>query len=171
MIYARLHGRLGNQMFQYAAARALATRLGVPFTIDTRRALHKGEGVLTRVFDLDWAEPDTPPPAQHERPVAYYLWRGLKLAPRIYREQGLAYNRAFETLPDGTYLHGYWQSEQYFAPVATEIRQAFVPRHPMSAQNAEMAERIASGPSISLHVRRGDYLTVGAHGLCDQAYY
>lgn len=171
MIYARLHGRLGNQMFQYAAARALATRLGVPFTIDTRRALHKGEGVLTRVFDLDWAEPDTLPPAQHERPVAYYLWRGLKLAPRIYREQGLAYNRAFETLPDGTYLHGYWQSEQYFSPIATEIRQAFVPRHPMSAQNAEMAERIASGPSISLHVRRGDYLTVGAHGLCDQFYY
>ncbi|MEP1992483.1 MAG: alpha-1,2-fucosyltransferase, partial [Ascidiaceihabitans sp.] len=65
MIYARLHGRLGNQMFQYAAARALAARLDVPFSIDTRRAEHKGEGVLTRVFDVDWSPPQHLPPAQH----------------------------------------------------------------------------------------------------------
>jgi Glycosyl transferase family 11 len=25
--------------------------------------------------------------------------------------------------------------------------------------------------SVSLHVRRGDYVTLGDHGLCDQAYY
>lgn len=171
MIYARLHGRLGNQMFQYAAARALATRLGVAFTLDTRRAVHKGEGILTRVFDLEWDAPAQLPPAQHERLLAYYAWRGLGLAPKMYRERGLGFNPAFDTLPDETYLHGYWQAEQYFAPIADDIRAAFVPRHPMSVQNTEMAGRIAAGPSISLHVRRGDYLTVGAHGLCDQAYY
>ena len=54
MIYARLHGRSGNQMFQYAAACGLAARLSVPFSIDTRRAVYKGEGELRRVFDLDW---------------------------------------------------------------------------------------------------------------------
>ncbi|MEP4979593.1 alpha-1,2-fucosyltransferase [Ascidiaceihabitans sp.] len=171
MIYARLHGRLGNQMFQYAAARALAARLDVPFSIDTRRAEHKGEGVLTRVFDVDWSTPQHLPPAQHVRPLAYFAWRAFGQNPKIYREQGLGYNAAFETLPDNTYLHGYWQAEQYFAPIANDIRAAFVPRHAMSPQNADMAARIASGPSVSLHVRRGDYLTVGAHGLCDQAYY
>ncbi len=88
MIYARLHGRLGNQMFQYAAARGLAARLDVPFALDTRRAVYKGEGVLTRVFDLDLTTPQDLPPAQHERPLAYYIWRSLGLAPKIYREIG-----------------------------------------------------------------------------------
>lgn len=158
-------------MFQYAAARGLAARLGVEFALDDRRAIHKGEGVLTRVFDLDLAVPDRLPPAQHERPLAYAAWRGLGLAPKMYRERGLGFNPAFESLPDGTYLHGYWQVERYFKHIEDDIRAAFVPRHPMSEQNAEMAANIASGPSVSLHVRRGDYLTVGAHGLCDQAYY
>jgi hypothetical protein len=171
MIYARLHGRLGNQMFQYAAARGLAARLGVPFTLDTRRAEHKGEGVLTRVFDLDWATPDAFPPAQHERALAYAAWRALGRSPKIYREKGLGFNPAFEALPDDTYLHGYWQVERYFKHIEAEVRAAFVPRFEMSAQNAEMAARIGSGPSISLHVRRGDYLTAVGHGLCDQAYY
>lgn len=171
MIYTRLLARLGNQMFQYAAGRGLAARLGVDFTVDPRRAVHKGDGVLTRVFELDWATPENMPRAQHERPLAYYAWRGLRRSPKIYRENGLGYNAAFDTLPDNTYLHGYWQCERYFAHIADDIRAAFVPRHPMSAQNADMAQRIAAGPSVSLHVRRGDYLTVGAHGICDQTYY
>lgn len=171
MIYAQLHGRLGNQMFQYAAARALAARLSVPFTLDPRRAVYKNEGVLTRVFDLDLATPAHLPPAQHEQRIAYYIWRGFGLSPKIYRENGLGYNPAFETLPDDTYLHGYFQSERYFRLIADDIRAAFVPRHTMSAQNAAMADRIAAGPSVSLHVRRGDYLEVGAHGVCDQTYY
>lgn len=171
MIYARLHGRLGNQMFQYAAACGLAKRLSVPFTIDPRRAIYKGEGVLTRVFDLDWAEQVKLPPAQHERPVSYYLWRGLRLSPKIYRENALGFNEAFKTLPDDTYLHGYWQSERYFENAAEDLRNAFEFRHPMSPQNAEMAAQIASGPSISLHVRRGDFVDLGAHVCCDQTYY
>ncbi len=171
MIYARLHGRLGNQMFQYAAARGLATRLCVPFSIDPRRAEYKGEGVLTRVFDLDWATPEKLPPSQHERPLAYYAWRAFGRSPKIYRERGLAYNPAFETLPDDTYLHGYWQSDKYFSHVADDLRANFVYRHPMSAQNADMAARIVSGASISLHVRRGDFLSLGANRSCDQAYY
>ena len=171
MIYARLHGRLGNQMFQYAAARALAARLSVLFTLDPRRAVYKNEGVLTRVFDLDLSTPAHLPPAQHEQRIAYYIWRGFGLSPKIYRENGLGYNPAFETLPDDTYLHGYFQSERYFRLIADDIRAAFVPRHAMSAQNAAMADRIAAGPSVSLHVRRGDYLEIGAHGVCDQTYY
>jgi hypothetical protein len=171
MIYARLHGRLGNQMFQYAAARGLAKRLSVPFSIDPRRAIYKGEGVLTRVFDLEWAEPAKLPPAQHERPLSYYLWRGLRLAPKLYREQELKYNEAFGMLPDDTYLHGYWQSEKYFENAAQDLRDAFVFRHPMSPQNAEVAAQIASGPSISLHVRRGDFVNLGANICCDQTYY
>ncbi|MDX2483272.1 MAG: alpha-1,2-fucosyltransferase [Pseudodonghicola sp.] len=171
MIITRLHGRLGNQMFQYAAARSLALRLGVPVALDTRGALRRGEGVLTRVFDLPLAAPDALPPDRAERPLPYALWRMFGRAPRFRRERGLGYNPAFETWDDGSYLHGYWQSERYFSPIAEEIRRAFTFPAALSTQNAEMAARINEGLAISLHVRRGDYLTFDAHTVCDETYY
>lgn len=171
MIYTRLHGRLGNQMFQYAAARGLAARLGVPVALDARGALARGEGVLTRVFDLPVADPAPLPPARHERPLGYALWRLLGRAPRFRRERGLGYNPAFENWGDDSYLHGYWQSERYFAHCAEDIRADFTFPAVSNRDNAAMAERIGTSLAVSLHVRRGDYLTLGAHVLCDQSYY
>lgn len=171
MIFARLHGRLGNQMFQYATARGLAARHGTQVALDTRGALARGEGVLTRVFDLPLAVPARLPPARHEASLRYGLWRYFGRSPMFRRERGLGYNPQIETCPDDSYLHGYWQSERYFAHIAGEIRRDFAFPGFASAQNAEMAVRIGRSLSVSLHVRRGDYLTLDAHILCDQAYY
>ncbi|MEY8839908.1 alpha-1,2-fucosyltransferase [Cribrihabitans sp. XS_ASV171] len=171
MITTRLHGRLGNQMFQYAAAAGLAARCGTRVALDPRGALARGEGVLTRVFDLDLAEPEALPPLKSEAPLSYALWRVAGRTPRFFREQGLGYNPTIETAPDGTYLHGYWQSEKYFAHIAGDIRRAFTFPGFSNARNAEMAARIGEGEAISLHVRRGDYVTLAAHVLCDQRYY
>lgn len=171
MITARLHGRLGNQMFQYAAGRALAERLGVPLAVDSRLAEQRDEGVLTRVFDLDLATPTPPAPLKQESLLRYAIWRGLRLKPHIRREQGLGYNQGFETWGDDSYLHGYWQSEKYFSAVSDRIRADFAFPDFSNSQNAEMAARISEGNAISLHVRRGDYVALAAHVLCDQAYY
>ena len=169
MITARLHGRLGNQMFQYAAARGLAARHGVPVALDMREALARGEGVLTRVFDLPLAESDSLPPPRNHEPLRYAAWR--LASPAFRREKGLGYNEAIEGFPDGSYLHGYWQSERYFGHIADEIRRDFTFPALGSAEGVEMADRIRESLAISLHVRRGDYLTLNAHVLCDQAYY
>lgn len=171
MITTRLHGRLGNQMFQYAAARGLAARIGTQVALDARGALARGEGVLTRVFDLPLAKPAHLPPERREHPVRYAMWRYGGLAPKFRREQGLGYNPQIEHWGDGTYLHGYWQSERYFDHIAEDIRRDFTFPAFSNAQNADMAARIGDSLAISLHVRRGDYLTLGAHVLCDQAYY
>ncbi len=171
MILTRLHGRLGNQMFQYAAARALAVRLETQVALDARGACHRGEGVLTRVFDLPLGDPPHLPPARHEAPLRYAAWRLMGKDPVFCREQGLGYNRRIKRLKDNSYLHGYWQSERYFHHIAPAIRQDFTFPAFSNQQNAEMADRIGQGGAISLHVRRGDYLTLGAHVLCDQAYY
>lgn len=171
MILTRLHGRLGNQMFQYAAARGLAARLGVPVGLDARGAIRRGEGVLTRVFDLPLADPGTLPPAKQDGVIRYALWRLFGRNPRFRRERGLGYNPAIESWGDGSYLHGYWQSERYFAHIADQIRRDFTFPGFTNTQNAEMAARIGGTLAIALHVRRGDYLTLGAHVLCDQAYY
>ncbi|MFC4668085.1 alpha-1,2-fucosyltransferase [Seohaeicola nanhaiensis] len=171
MITTRLHGRLGNQMFQYAAARGLAERLCTTVALDTRGAKARGEGVLTRVFDLSLSQPDRLPPDRQTAPLRYLIWRAAGLPPKLHRERSLGYNRASETWEDGSYLHGYWQSERYFAKAADAVRSAFTFPAFRDPRNKEMASRIAATLSISLHVRRGDYLTTGAHGTCDSAYY
>lgn len=171
MITARLHGRLGNQMFQYAAARALAERVQTGVALDSREAEQRGEGVLTRVFDLPLSQSTALPPLKQKNPLRYALWRSLGLAPRFQREQGLGYNPGFANWGDGTYLHGYWQSERYFAAIADQICQDFTFPTFSTSQNAEMAARITEDTAISLHVRRGDYVALAAHVLCDQTYY
>lgn len=171
MITARLHGRLGNQMFQYAAARGLAARLGTQVGLDTRNVWRRGEGVLTRVFDLPLAEPEALPPDRHDTPLRYGLWRLFGQDPVFRRERGLGYNSVIESWEDGSYLHGYWQSEMYFAHAADEIRRDFAFPAIRDPRNAGMAQRIGAGLSVSLHVRRGDYLTLGTHALCNQDYY
>lgn len=171
MIITRLHGRLGNQMFQYAAAAGLAARLGTQVALDARGAIARGEGVLTRVFDLPVVAPDPLPPLKSDGQLRYGLWRTFGSQPKFRREQGLGYNPQIEGWADGAYLHGYWQSEAYFAHVAQDIRAAFAFPEFTNTQNAEMAARIAEVQAISLHVRRGDYVSLNAHVLCDQTYY
>lgn len=171
MITARLHGRLGNQMFQYAAGRALAQRWQTDLAVDSRLAERRGEGVLTRVFDLPLTPAPTLPPLKMDAPLRYALWRSLGFAPKFRREHGLSYNPNFATWGDDSYLHGYWQSEKYFDGIAELIRADFTFPQFSNSQNAEMAAQITQGNAISLHVRRGDYVALSAHVLCDQAYY
>jgi hypothetical protein len=75
----------------------------------------------------------------------------------------------------GFYLQGYWQSEQYFHKYADSIRGQFRFRNDLSGRNADLASQIREGPSVSLHVRRGDYAscpkTRRFHGLCEPSYY
>jgi len=171
MIIARLHGRLGNQMFQYAAARGLAALHNTGVALDDRTALHKGEGTLLRVFDLPLETAPKLPPTKHEHMLRYALWRWFGSSPAFQREKGQGYNSDFPNFPDNSYLHGYWQSERYFAHIADDIRAAFTFKTPPSPENAAMADRIAGTNAVSLHVRRGDYLAFDAHGVCGEAYY
>lgn len=158
-------------MFQYAAARGLAELRNTGVALDSRTAIHKGEGTLERVFDLELGAHAKLPPAKHQRPFAYAMWRQFGANPVFQRERGQGYNPAFEKFPDNSYLHGYWQCERYFAHISDEIRRAFTFKTPPSPENLSMAKQISDSNAISLHVRRGDYVTLDAHGVCSQAYY
>jgi hypothetical protein len=178
MIVSRLIGGLGNQMFQYAAGRALALRRGVPFAIDRR-----GFGdYKTHSFGLDCFRADITDAPADQLPGAVKesrlnrLLRPLLRAPqRVHAERAFTFDPDVLSLPDGTYLDGYWQSEKYFSDCAEQVRADFTVRHAPSAENQRWLERIAAGNAVSLHVRRGDYVTnasaAAVHGTCDLDYY
>lgn len=64
-------------------------------------------------------------------------------------------------LPQDCYLDGYWQSERYFENVADEVRSNFrFNEADLDATNKALLEQIRRTNSVSLHVRRGDYIGI-----------
>lgn len=178
MIISRLIGGLGNQMFQYAAGRALALRRGVPFRVD-RRAF---ADYKTHAFGLDCFRAEIADAPAEQLPGAVKesrlnrLLRPFMPAPvKVFTERAFTFDPEVASLPDGTYLDGYWQSEKYFADCVDAIRGDFTVRHAPSRENQQWLKRVGDGNSVSLHVRRGDYVTnasaAAVHGTCDLDYY
>ncbi|TDT75172.1 glycosyl transferase family 11 [Litoreibacter halocynthiae] len=178
MIYSRIFGGLGNQLFQYAAARAVSLRLGTELVLDARLAppgSHWAFALDHFNINARIAEPSELPPAK-DKPVNYALWRAFGRNPKFMREKGLGYQDRIANAPDGTYLHGYFQSERYFADVMDKLGDELRIITPPDTQNADYAERIANaGHTVSLHMRRGDYLgspkSNATYATCDEAYY
>ncbi|GAW34625.1 glycosyl transferase family 11 [Roseovarius sp. A-2] len=172
MIYARLFGGLGNQLFQYAAGRALADHLSCDLALD-RRSLDDGQSDALRHFaDARYVLPDRLPPAKSDSLLRYALWRAFGRHPRFHREKILGFDPDSFELPGDTYLHGYWQSERYFAGIADRLRADLTFTSPLDPDNAAMAARIDAAPCpVSLHVRRGDYLASSSYAPCPPEYY
>lgn len=178
MISAHFNGGLGNQMFQYACARSLADRLGTELVLDLGHFDDRPQYDFSlKLFRIRYenAAPGALPPDRKQQPLHYLIWRGLRRPPRLFREDGLSYNAAIEVLGDGIYLKGYWQSERYFAQNAANIRSDFQLKDPPDSRNAKLLAEIENAPAVSLHIRRGDYVSDAAtnatHGTCSTDYY
>lgn len=182
MIVTRLKGRLGNQMFQYAAGRALAERHRTDVVLDTSWMVQfrRGGGFVRNdlePFELGapvcpvWEVARVPNP----RGWVYALQR-LRPSRRRFvhiieeNSRTNAFVPEVRTAPDQTYLLGYWQFEDYFADQAAAIREAFS-FPPAGAESAHLAEKIRGRQAVSLHVRRGDYTRHDLLGFLDAEYY
>lgn len=172
MITSRLFGGTGNQLFQYAAGRALADHLGADLALDSRYVGGARADCFGHFAHARLIRPTALPPAKTERALRYALWRLFGRNPRFHREKGLGFDPGFRDLPDNTYLHGYWQSERYFADIRAQLRSDLTFTAPLDPANAAMAAQIgASACPVSVHVRRGDYLASGSYAACPPAYY
>jgi len=185
MIIVNLNGGLGNQMFQYSAARSLSYRLKVPLKLD----LTEFRKFPLRVYRLKHfnihAEPAT------EKEIAQFRGTGaptflikVKNLPdffkpyykrKLFREQCFAFDPNIQQCQENIYLDGYWQSEKYFKDIEQIIRKDFTFSKKPDTLNEQMAERIRDCEAVSIHVRRGDYLsnpvTTAYHGICSEEYY
>jgi hypothetical protein len=189
MITVEIVGGLGNQMFQYAAALALARRNNAPLQIDASgyrlyrmRSFQLDKlSIPAEYLPKDHTEPLLPARPSPTLDLAERVLRGLGRTVRlprkgVYREPHFHVDRRFFQLKPPIALHGYFQSERYFGSVPDELRRHFRPASPLAPEAARVAEMIERAPApISVHVRRGDYVTAPdvarVHGALDAAYY
>jgi hypothetical protein len=178
VIAVALGGGVGNQLFQYATARALALRLRVPLMVDDR--LFRGR--TWPVYALDAFAIEVVPLDEEMLPRRRGVLQALRvrLAGRagqftVFSESGFGFDQTVLTLPDWTYLKGNFQSARYFVDQETTLRRDLAFAAPMDAGNRAVADEIAATMAVSLHIRRGDYVTNPrtnrVHGTVDLDFY
>jgi len=186
MVISHILGGLGNQMFQYAAARALSLRIQRSLLLDlsdfSNYTLHQGFE-LERVFNLSVKA------AQRDDVKKVLGWQRASLLRRVIKrpifsflrkrsflvEPHFNYWSQLESMESDCYLMGYWQSERYFESIRQTIRKDFEFRQPLCDRNLELAKDICNTQSVSMHIRRGDYVsdskTKKILNVCSLEYY
>lgn len=155
-------GGLGNQMFQYAFGRALS-KMNDSNLYFRQMQSPNAEGHIRYMLaeyklGLSW---------DYEAAKRQFCYGG-----KVPGYDPNVFDQALDTR-----FIGYWQSEQYYGPYASLIRDELAnPRSGYDAYTMSMGDRIVAtaGHSACIHVRRGDYLnpTTGAfHGNLDNSYY
>jgi hypothetical protein len=162
-------GGLGNQLFVYAAARALALRTDRTLFLDTKRGYSSdqyGRSYKLNRFPIQAQEMPEPwriaPNLRHPR---HKIIRALsKLLPRNQRSYVAERHRMPPTQLTHLQPHrhritllGYWQNEGYFADFATLIHAELQPPTPADKKSRELGEKFAAQESVFLHFRRVKY--------------
>ena len=173
-IISRLFGGAGNQLFQYAAGRALADHLGCDLVLDTRYVADSADrgDCFGHFRNARFSRDENLPPSKSDGALRYGLWRKFGRDPKFHRERELGFDPGFFDLPANSYLHGYWQSQKYFNPIIDQLRADLAFTTELNPANAQMAAQIATAPTpVALHVRRGDYIASGSYAACSPDYY
>ena len=153
------NGRFGNQMFQYAATRGIASNQQVDFIIP--------DGPKS---DDEFNDEEN----QHKLFMAFNMTgaKNIGLLEAPYRkEASFRFDcELFENCDDNLNLYGYFQSEEYFTHIEDEIREDFTFKDEILNPCKEMIQSVDN--PIALHVRRTDYVTNSAnHPPCTLEYY
>lgn len=186
MIVARIFGGLGNQMFQYALGRTLSVKLGTELKLDIsayrnnklRKFALKAFNIIGNIAikkEIEQLCGKSYPPLLQAIRTRLHLAESPKPASYVSEKTEFLFDPLIEKTRDNHYLDGYWQTEKYFLPIESTIRKEFTVCLPQDTKNGEMSERISSYNSISVHIRRGDYIqnkhTNAFHGTASLDYY
>ncbi len=173
---------LGNQMFGYALAYRLSQQFSEPIVIDPYflESRFIWANWTFRYYELEVfgiKKQYNLPPALFSRyihPELTGFVRKLTFGRKYIKEQG---GVLIEKFPQNAYLDGWFQSYKYFHDYKDDIQKIFTVQTPISSQNKEILDRIEKEwkDSVSIHIRRGDYLTLDTankwHGVCSIGYY
>lgn len=189
----KLNGGLGNQMFQYTFAYSLAKRFAfrVIFDFSWFEDVKTHTNVTVRPFELgvfninyevatpqDLAQIIT---EDNRTKMQKRLWKYFKIkkfkprANKFVQMNAFKFDKYLFEHPDYLYFEGYFQNEKYFKESRNDILKMFSLKEALDEKNQTALNSIEAANSVSLHVRRGDYVSLESaskcHGTCSLEYY
>lgn len=193
MLIVRAMGGLGNQLQQYALYRKLE-QIGKDVRLDISwfcNEAFQATMAAGRELELNYLNPLPYRVATEEeiRAVLGRLWEepegiGSKIKRKLqparshsFEENDMYHEQIFDM--DHKYLVGYWACEKYYADIMDLLRADITfPRsgdETLQKRNDEISQQMEEDLSVSVHIRRGDYLDDVNRalfgGICTDAYY
>lgn len=185
----KFNGGLGNQMFQYAFACAISKKYNseIVFDFSYFDEVKKVNSVATRFFELNVFNFECKEATKQDLELVKKPEFDSKLkksiAKRFPKLFGINYvrekhNYVFDknliNMPYYFY-DGYFQHEKYFKSIKNELIEKFTLKIPLDEANQAALNQILETNSVSIHVRRGDYVEMdyakNVHGACSLEYY
>lgn len=182
---------LWNQMFQYALGKKISLTQGKDLYLDTDPLFYDSRDYELWIFNIEERFATS-----NERPRYQRLWkkkiidkarypfrRVLKKLdkwyiienpkhPKVWRGMFDFHPKILKPRNTDMYLEWFWQSEKYFMDIENIIRKEFTLKEPLSdTQNITALEQIASTNSVSLHIRRTDYIGSYFAWIATPEYY
>ena len=150
------NGRLGNQMFQYASMRGIASVKGFDWVVPPENYDHTANYALFETFKMTNVQ---------DKNIGFVEGEILKETIHCYDKN------LVDGCSDNTNLDGFFQTEKYFENIVDEIRSDFTFKDEYLKPCKEFIDSLDTTP-IFLHVRRGD--AIGKehyHPVAPMSYY
>ena len=175
-----MNGGLGNQLQQYALYEKLKS-LGKEVKLDISWYGKEFEKASKRDLELDYFPRVSYEACTNlelkeiwERSLPRKVLEKLHLVDsKLYVEHQMYDEKIFQM--DNKVLEGYWACEAYYEDILPELRKKLVFPKSDNPKNQRMEKKMRSCNAVSLHLRRGDYLTPGNQemfgGICTEQYY
>jgi hypothetical protein len=178
MIIYYSQGGLGNQLFQYAFARQLAITHQTALYLDPSWFLNKNKKETPRHLDI-LSYNVNPIILGHKRRIisspfrtrAFGLLSPILPIKPVRERLGQSPIRVKCRVKNNSFLFGYWQSQDYFSSIRYQLLSDLTPQDSCCASFAGLSAEMQSTNSVSLHIRRGDYVNSRYHTVCDLSYY
>lgn len=186
MIIVKLMGGLGNQLFQYAAGKALAIKHNTELKVDLSFLNNEIDITYTkRNLELDVF--NTSYSVASDEELELFTKKNIlqKILKKYFNinltkfyianQTGFEYNIDFLSYPDNTLLIGFWQSQNFFSTIREILLKELTIKKTMSQDCLMAHDAIVNSNSVSLHIRRGDYVSDknanSFHGILPLEYY
>lgn len=176
MLRILLLGRTGNHMFQYALGRVLARKHGVPLVLDASWFNAEGWAEVSHFLKLPLKAKVVRHCSLGARALRkitgkhYWEYRGVPVLREVGDDQ--SFDARFLEAPADCMLFGYFQSPLYFESIAGPLREELNGLLKDALRVPEdLRAKLIDPNSVTVHVRRKDYLIHPAFQVCDTAYY
>lgn len=165
-LYVQLSGGLGNQLFQYAAGRAISINSNAELVLDRWSGFAR-DNQYRREYQLSNLHVVARDARPRERVSLWFYRLETKLRGssslvhehRFYSDFLIENNFCFldevsvKTIKKDTWLIGYWQSPKYFDAYAELLRRELMPRPPIDQKFVELDLLIRQSDSVALGIR------------------
>tara|TARA_Y100000310_G_scaffold296775_1_gene329303 strand:+ start:1070 stop:1954 length:885 start_codon:yes stop_codon:yes gene_type:complete len=141
-------GRLGNQLFQYAALKSIGLKRGYEIKIPNPAEIHwQGQDCLLNHFNLE---------CEFLEPADLPKIHGSFMEPTVNRFYPVVFN-----ISDNTDLYGFFQNYRYFKDIETQIKKEFELSKEITDEASQFFQLIVDSQNsddeiVSVHIRRGD---------------